>query len=144
MADDRRTMRVVLESIGAAAFRAEGERSGGTLIVDGAPEIGGEGRGMRPMELLLGALASCAAMDVVSILRQQRQPLEGLRIEIEGERADATPAPFTRASLAFVARGAVDPHKLERAVSLAVEKYCSVRATLSPDVAVAWSARVED
>jgi putative redox protein len=133
-------MHVRLEQVGAAAFEAVGG-SGGRLVVDGSPEIGGEGKGMRPMELLLAALASCSAMDVVSILRKQREPLEHLRIEIEGARADAVPAPFTRMKVVFVARGAVDPHKLERAVSLAVEKYCSVRATLAPGVAVEWEAR---
>jgi putative redox protein len=135
-------MNVILEQVGAAAFEATAG-SGGVIVVDGAPEIGGEGRGMRPMEVLLSAVASCSAMDVVSILRKQREPLEHLRIEIEGTRKDAVPAPFTRMKLVFVARGAVDPHKLERAVSLAVEKYCSVRATLG-DVEVRWEARRED
>jgi putative redox protein len=134
-------MRVRLEQVGAAAFEATAG-SGGTLVVDGAPEIGGEGRGMRPMELLLSAVASCSAMDVLSILRKQRQPLEHLRVEIEGTRAEGVPSPFTRMKLVFVARGDVDDHKLERAVSLAVEKYCSARATLG-DVAVTWEARRE-
>jgi putative redox protein len=137
-----RTMRVRLEQVGAAAFEATAG-SGGTLIVDGAPEIGGAGRGMRPMELLLSALASCAAMDVVHILRKQKEPLEHLRIEIEGARGEGEPSPFTRSHLVFTARGAVDEHKLRRAVSLAVEKYCSVGATLDPGVTVSWEARRE-
>jgi putative redox protein len=134
-------MNVRLEQVGPAAFEATGG-SGGKLVVDGSPEIGGEGRGMRPMELLLAAVASCAAMDVVKILRQQKQPLEHLRIEIEGARADAVPAPYTSMKLVFVAKGAVDEHKLRRAVSLSVEKYCSVRATLG-GVEVTWEARLE-
>ena len=134
-------MTVTLEQVGPAAFEATAGSSG-TLIVDGSPEIGGEGRGMRPMELLLSAVASCSAMDVVHILKKQREPLEHLRIEIEGARADAVPAPFTSMKMVFVARGAVDPHKLERAVSLAVEKYCSARATLG-GVEVTWEARCE-
>lgn len=135
------TMHVRLEQVGAAAFTATGD-SGGSLVVDGAPEIGGEGRGMRPMELLLASVASCSAMDVVKILRQQREPLEGLRVDIAGERGTTTPSPFTAMKLTFVARGAVDEHKLQRAVSLAVEKYCSARATLG-GIAVAWEARLE-
>lgn len=137
-------MRVVLEQVGPAAFEATAEGSGGKLVVDGSKEIGGEDRGMRPMEVLLAATASCSAMDVVSILRKQKEPLEGLRIEIDGERAaGVTPAPYVSMKLVFVAKGDVDPHKLERAVSLAVEKYCSVRATLAPNVAVTWEARRE-
>lgn len=135
-------MKVTLERIGHAAFEATAG-SGGKLIVDGSPDIGGEGKGMRPMELLLSAVASCSAMDVVHILvNKQREPLEGLRIEIEGERASGIPSPFTRMKLVFVARGNVDEHKLQRAVSLAVEKYCSVSATLG-DVDITWEARRE-
>jgi len=135
-------MSVKLVQIGAAAFDVTAE-SGGKLIVDGSPEIGGEGRGMRPMELLLSALASCSAMDVVDILRKQRQALEHLEVEIEGVRAAAIPSPYTRIHLVFVAKGNVDPHKLERAVSLSVEKYCSVRASLGADAAITWAARLE-
>lgn len=135
-------MKVVLERVGHAAFEATAG-SGGKLVVDGSPEIGGEGRGMRPMELLLSAVASCSAMDVVHILvNKQKEPLEHLRVEIEGERPDAIPAPFTRMKLVFVAKGDVDEAKLQRAVSLAVEKYCSARATLG-HVEVTWEARRE-
>jgi putative redox protein len=135
-------MRVVLEQVGPAAFRATAG-SGGELIVDGAPDIGGEGRGMRPMELLLSAVASCSAMDVVHILRnKQREPLEHLHIEIEGTRADGVPSRFTKMHLVFVFRGAVDEGKLQRAARLAVEKYCSAVATLG-EVAVTWEAKRE-
>jgi putative redox protein len=137
-----KTMRVVLEQDGPAAFEATGG-SGGKLVVDGAPEIGGQGRGMRPMEVLLSSVASCSAMDVVNILRKQKEPLEHLRVEIEGVRADAVPAPFVRMRLVFIARGSVDPNKLQRAVSLSVDKYCSARATLGAGVDVAWEARLE-
>lgn len=137
-------MRVVLEQVGPAAFEARGDAGGAPHIVDGSPDIGGEGRGSRPMELLLSAVASCSAMDVVSILRKQKEPLEHLRIEIEGTRADAIPSPYKSMKLVFIARGAVDPHKLQRAVSLSVEKYCSVRATLGGNVEVTWEARREE
>jgi putative redox protein len=132
---------VRLSQVGAAAFEATAA-GGGTLIVDGPPDMGGEGRGMRPTELLLSALASCSAMDVVNILRKQRQPLEKLSIRIDGERADAVPAPFTKIQLTFFAEGAIDDHKLQRAVQLAVEKYCSVRVTLDPKVEITWTAKL--
>jgi putative redox protein len=136
------SLRVELTRIGQAAFQAQGG-SGGELVVDGSPEIGGEGRGMRPMELLLAAIASCASMDVVHILTRQREPLKDLRIITEAERKDATPAPLTRVHLRFVATGGVDPHKLARAVSLSVEKYCSVSASLDPTIQVTHEAVAE-
>jgi putative redox protein len=132
---------VRLDQVGAAAFDATGD-SGGKLVVDGAPEIGGTGSGMRPMELLLSSVASCSAMDVLHILRKQKEPIEHLTIDIEGVRPDATLAPFTRMKLVFIVRGNVNPQKLERAVSLAVEKYCSARATLG-GVEVTWEARLD-
>jgi putative redox protein len=137
-----KTHRVHLGQIGSAAFEAKAE-SEGTLIVDGSADIGGEGRGMRPMDLLLASVASCSAMDVLHILRQQRQPIEQLKVDIEGVRADAIPSPFVRIHLRVVARGAIDDHKLQRAVGLAVDKYCSARATLAADVTVTWDARIE-
>lgn len=137
-----KTVHVRLDQVGAAAFDATAD-SGGKLVVDGAPEIGGTGRGMRPMELLLSSVASCSAMDVLHILRKQKEPIENLTVDIEGVRADAAVSPFTRMKLVFVVRGNVDTHKLERAVSLAVEKYCSARATLGAGVEVTWEARLE-
>lgn len=139
-----KTVRVRLERVGTVAFEATGEASGGTMILDGSADIGGEGRGMRPMEILLTSLASCAAMDVVHILRKQRQPLETLRIEAEGDRADATPAPYTHVRFLFVGNRGLDEHKLRRAVSLGVEKYCSAITSLDPAIEVTWEARLED
>ena len=135
-------MRVDLAMVGVAAFEATAG-SGGTLVVDGAPEIGGEGKGMRPMELLLASVASCSAMDVLHILRKQKEKLEGLSVTIEGVRPDAVPAPFTSMKLVFEARGeGLDDHKLQRAVQLAVEKYCSAGATLASGVEITWEARI--
>lgn len=135
-------LHVRLERIGTAAFEATAG-SGGKVVVDGSAAIGGENRGMRPMELLLSAIASCSAMDVVAILNKQKEPLERLQIDIEGARADATPAPFTHVKLVFVANTGIDEHKYQRAVKLAVEKYCSVGATLDPNVEIVWEARLE-
>jgi putative redox protein len=138
MTEKKHTVR--LEQIGPAAFEATASE-GGSLIIDGSPDIGGEGRGMRPMEVLLSAIASCSAMDVVHILRKQRQSLEHLTIEIEGVRKDAVPSPYKNVKLVFTARGVVEPDKLQRAVSLAVEKYCSVTESLDPAIEITWEAR---
>lgn len=137
-----KTMQVTLTQVGTAAFSAQATE-GPSLTVDGSAEIGGEGRGMRPMELLLTAFASCAAMDVLHILRRQRQAIEDLRIDINGDRADAVPSPYTRIHLIFTARGDVATNKLERAVALSVAKYCSVGASLDKEIEVTWETRQE-
>ncbi len=136
-------MKVRLEKVGAAAFAASADESGAELLLDGKPEIGGEGRGMRPTELFLTGLAGCAAMDVVHILARQREPLEHLAIEIEGDKSAQPPTRFTAVRIKFIARGAVDPHKLERAVALSVDKYCTVRNTLDPALDLSWQAVLE-
>lgn len=133
-------MRVVLCQVGTAAFEAQSP-DGTSLTIDGSPDIGGEGRGMRPMEVLLTALASCSAMDVLHILRKQRQPIEHLEISVEGHRKDAVPAVYERIHLVFTARGEVADNKLQRATALSVEKYCSVGLSLHPDIQVTWEAR---
>jgi putative redox protein len=82
-------------------------------------------------------------MDILHILRKQKEPVEHISVDIEGARKDAVPSPFTRVKLVFIARGKVDDHKLQRAVQLSVEKYCSVSATLASEVEVTWEARLE-
>jgi len=107
------------------AFVAE-SGSGHALVVDGSPDHGGRNLGPRPMELVLMGLGSCASFDVVTILKKQRQEVTGCVCELDATRADAVPAIFTAVALHFVVTGRnLDPLKVERAVSLSAEKYCS-------------------
>ena len=133
-------MKVTLKKVAAVAFEATAETSGATVSLDGKADIGGEGRGMRPTELLLSGLGGCAGIDVAHILRRQKEPLEDLTIEVSGVRTDEPPHRFTSFHLRFVATGDVNEAKLERAVRLSVEKYCTVRNTLDPEAPVTWEA----
>ncbi len=134
-------MRISLRKIGACGFEVSDER-GHAVVIDGPEKLGGTDMGMRPMEMFLAALASCSAVDVVMILGQQKQPLNDLRIQVEGERADAIPAVFAKIHLHFVAYGPVAENKLERAVKLSVEKYCSITKMLSTEVVVEHTTEV--
>jgi putative redox protein len=127
--------RVKLVQAGAAKFIAT-NAAGATGVIDGPADLGGEHAGLRPMETLLAALAGCSSMDVIKILKKQRQHLERLEVEVNAERADAVPAVFTKIHLRFKAHGAVDLKKLEKAVALSVEKYCSVSKMLQPKVEI--------
>jgi putative redox protein len=127
--------RVKLVQTGAAKFIAT-NAAGATGTIDGPADLGGENAGLRPMETLLAALAGCSSMDVIKILKKQRQHLERLEVEVNAERADAIPAVFTKIHLRFKAHGAVDLKKLEKAVALSVEKYCSVSKMLEPKVEI--------
>lgn len=135
-------MKISLHKTGACAFEVSDGR-GHKVTIDGPAKLGGEDAGLRPMEMFLAALASCAAVDVVMILTQQKQDLQDLRIEVEGIRADAVPAVFTNIKLHFLAKGDVAENKMNRAVALSVEKYCSVAKMLVPDVVVEHQSEVQ-
>jgi len=110
--------------------------SGKRATIDG----GRNPEGMRPMELLMSALASCSAFDLELILRKQRQQLHDLRVEVESIRPDeGVPKPFQHIHMHFILTGHLDEEKVKRAVSLSVEKYCSVGATLRKDTKVEFS-----
>ena len=138
-------MKITLQRVNQAV-RFEGVNSAGnTVIVEGSPEIGGEGQGMRPMELLLVSLASCSSMDVVSILKKMRQPLEDLRVEVEGQRAtDQVPAVFTKIHLRFVLKGDLRPDRVEEAIRLSVDKYCSVGRMLDKTAEITYEWTMND
>lgn len=133
-------MKVRLEQAGPVAFEATAEVSGARATLDGKADIGGEGKGMRPTEMLLTGLAGCAAIDVAHILRRQKEPLEHLAIEVEGDKNDKPPHRFVAIRLRFLATGDVNDHKLQRAVQLSVEKYCTVRNSLDPAIELTWEA----
>ena len=96
--------------------------------------------GPSPFDALLAAIASCAAVDVVTILAKQRTPVQALSVRVEATRVDATPRRLASAILHFTitAPGAT-VEKATRAVELSVTKYCSVRSSLITDAAVSWT-----
>lgn len=102
------------------------------MQIDIPVDQGGTGKGMRPMQTLLAALCGCSAVDVVSILKKQRQPLSGLVIKVNGEREKAKePALWETIDLIFEITGeTIEPAKAARAVELSISKYCSVAETL--------------
>ena len=107
-----------------------------SLVIDASPAIGGKGKGMRPMELLASSLAGCMAIDVLSILRKQRQDVTHFEIEVDGTRKETIPASFEEITLVFSVNKEVDLGKLESAVKLTHEKYCSVSQSLHPSIRV--------
>ena len=123
-------MQVEVEWIDAAAFAGQ-TGSGHALVLDGPPEGGGTGRGMRPMELLLLGMAACTAYDVVSMLRKSRQEPDACRVEVQGERAATVPHVFTELRVRFILSGEQLQHKtVARAIRLSSEKYCSASIML--------------
>ena len=105
--------------------------SGHQVVMDRSPDVGGQNLGSRPMEMLLLCLGGCAMIDVVLILRKARQAFTDIRVEINAERASDVPKVFTRIHLHFVVAGKqLDSRRVDRAISLSAQKYCSATKML--------------
>jgi putative redox protein len=117
------------------AFEGRKAKGGPTITVDntGQAEPG-------PVDTLLISLAACTSEDVLNILDKRRTPAKRLEIEVEGLRANATPARLTQVHLRYVVDGeGIDRANTLRAIELAVTKYCSVRDSLDKSIQVDWS-----
>lgn len=100
-------------------------------------------RGVSPMQSVLMAVAGCSGIDVVSILKKQRQEITSFKAEVEGERVQVEEAkPFKSILVRFFIDGNVDPKKALKAAQLSFEKYCSVSKTLEPNVRVSYEVVV--
>jgi len=105
--------------------------TGHRIIMDGAPDYGGENAGARPMELLLVGMGGCTGFDVVAILKKARAELQSLKIELQAERADTPPAVFTKIHVHFVLTGrGLKESLVRRAIDLSAQKYCSASIML--------------
>ena len=117
--------------------------SGNKIVFDSSPTEGGHNRGFRPMQSLLAAMGGCSAIDVISILRKQRENLKDIKISITGEREkNATPSLYTEVHAHFKLFGDLDNDKAQKAVSLSMEKYCSVAKTLEKTAKITYSFEI--
>lgn len=117
--------------------------NGNGVHIDASPDIGGTNKGMRPMQILLAALGGCSSIDIISILKKQKQELKDIKITVTGEREkDAVPSLYTEVHAHFKLYGKLDKDKAQKAVSLSVEKYCSVAKTLEATAKVTYSFEI--
>lgn len=125
-------------------FRMEAlNEMGKSIIMDAGGADGGHDSGFRPMQLLLAAMGGCSAIDLISILRKQREPLRDLKITVTGERQQGVvPALYTEVHAHFRLYGNINQEKAGRAVQLSVEKYCSVAKTLEKTATVTHSFEI--
>ncbi len=130
-----------LTSAGMAFMARTG--TGHILNMDGAPEAGGNNLAPRPMELLLAGAGGCTAFDVVLILQRSRQAVNGCEVSVKAERAESDPKVFTKINLHFLVKGSnLDPSKVERAIALSHDKYCSATAMLGKTAEITYSFEV--
>ncbi|SEA52833.1 putative redox protein [Arachidicoccus rhizosphaerae] len=107
------------------------DENGVITRMDTKPEMGGEGYGARPMQLLLNALAGCASIDILSILKKRKQEITDYKVTVDGQReVGKEPSLWTEIFLTFSIDGDVDRLSAKKAIDLSLDKYCSVAATL--------------
>jgi putative redox protein len=124
--------------VGGLNFEA-GRPDGPKIRVDGDAQSAPS-----PFDALLAAIATCASVDVVTILQKQRTPVRALNIRIEANRVESTPRRLASAVLHFsIAAPGTTIEKATRAVELAVSKYCSVRSSLIAAASVSWSVELK-
>ncbi|MEE9374104.1 MAG: OsmC family protein [Saprospiraceae bacterium] len=117
------------------AFKLEATNERGNFIhIDGSPAIGGSNSAFRPMEMLLVSVAGCSAIDVINIMNKQRQTISDFQMEISGEKFEGgTSSPYKSIDVHFIIKGDIKEQKLNKAMGLTKDKYCSVLHTLRKD-----------
>ena len=111
--------------------------SGHSITMDGPLEIGGDNLGVRPMEMLLLGVAGCTMIDVVTTLKKMRQELTHCETKVNAERADDHPKVFTDIHIQFLVKGNdLDSKKVEKAITLSAEKYCSASIMLGKTASI--------
>jgi putative redox protein len=137
-------MKARVKWVEGMSFLAEAG-SGHAIVLDGAPEYGGRNVGIRPMEMLLMGLAGCTAFDVVNILRRWREPVTDCVVEVDADRAGEDPKVFTAIRVLYRVSGrGLSRQKVERAVSLSKEKYCSASIMLGATADITATVEVVD
>ncbi len=133
---------VTVKKVDNFHFRAT-DAAGLTVDMD-APENGVGGQhGVRPMQMMLMALGGCSGIDVVSILKKKRQPYKNIVMKITGERMDGKAAtPYKSIHIHFTLTGNLDAKKVEKAIQLSVEKYCSVAKTLDKTADITYTFEI--
>ena len=137
-------IKIELERVhGDFGFEAK-DPMGRIVKIDSSVDDGGQNFGVRPMQLLLMGLGGCSGIDIISILKKQRQTVEGFAMKIEGEReAGVIPSLWKELNIVFELKGNIDPVKAQKACELSMEKYCSVTETLRrAGCTMKWEVRI--
>jgi putative redox protein len=128
---------------GDFGFEAK-DANGHTVRMDSNPESGGVNYGIRPMQMLLMGMGGCSGIDIVAILKKQRQTVEGFDMKIEGERETGLePSLWKNVRIVFELRGNIDIDKARKACALSMDKYCSVAETIRrAGCEITWDVKV--
>lgn len=137
-------MKASVSWTGGMSFEGKAE-SGHAVVMDSSPDFGGEDKGPRPMEMLLLGMGGCTSIDVMSILKKSRQDVTDCVAELSAERADTVPKVFTRIHVHFKVTGrGLDAKRVERAIELSAQKYCSASIMLGKTAEITHDYEIID
>lgn len=136
-------MKITIDKLdGDQHMEAVNEESG-KIRMDGSRTVGGLEGGISPMQLLLAGIGGCSAIDIIGILKKQKQDLQDLQIVVDGDRQERdTYSEFVTIHLNFIFTGELDEKKVERAINLSLDKYCSVSKTLEKTSEITYSYEI--
>lgn len=136
-------MKVTVQKLDKDLHMEAANEQGGLIRMDGNTEIGGLEGGFSPMQLLLAGIGGCSAIDIIGILEKQKQDLQDLRVEVDGDKHKKdTYSEFKTIHLKFIFTGDLDPKKVKRAIDLSINKYCSVSKALEQGSKITHSYEV--
>lgn len=137
-------MKIELKRINDACHMVATNEEGNEIHIDGAPVVGGERKGFRPMQLLAAGAGSCSSIDIISILKKQRQALTDLQVLVTAERENGkVPSLFQSIHLHYVLTGNLDKNKVEKALKLSLQKYCSVIKIIEKTTKINYSYEIK-
>lgn len=137
-------MKITIDHLKDMHMEAQNEE-GGVIRMDGSTEIGGLEGGFSPLQLLLAGIGGCSAIDIVGILEKQKQDLEDLQIVVDGDKQkNGNHSEFTTIHLNFIFTGDLEPKKVERAIDLSINKYCSVSKALEKGSEITHSYEIKN
>jgi len=136
-------MQITIKRIDDAfGFEAENE-SHKKITMDANAAFGGSNLGFTPMQLLIAAIGGCSSIDIVSILKKQKQAIKSFDIKIDADREQGKePSLFTNIHVSYFLTGDIDLDKAQRAADLSIEKYCSVAKILEKTATITYSVKV--
>lgn len=138
-------MKITVNRINDAYLMEAENEEGAVSRMDASADMGGVQGGLSPQQMLLAAVGGCSAIDIIKILKKQKQDLKDIKVELEGERIKRdTYKEFTDIHLHFILSGDLDPKKVERAIDLSLDKYCSVAKALEHTATITHDYTIEN
>ncbi len=136
-------MKITIDKLEGDQHMEAVNEEGGKIRMDGTRAVGGLEGGISPMQLLLAGIGGCSAIDIIGILKKQKQDLKDLQVVVDGNRQKRnTYSEFTTIHLNFIFTGDLEEKKVERAIDLSLNKYCSVSKTLEKTSEISHSYKI--